>query len=408
LTNTAGAISVGGWQPRPHFIQRVGRAYRLAIESYKGSSIPRWLSFGPRTADIHTVLLAADDRTRALLADPGSSYIFYGMDNLFRDSVALTSTYDEALSGQARNCLESLQELCKAICHHPETFDLADPEALLARLDDTLGVRLDFPNPFPGEAGLHTSRGIVSFRALQAVFQAWRLLDVCKMADGAKVLEIGAGMGRTVYYASRVGLTNYTVVDLPATLVGTSCFLAAVLGEDAIWTLGDPPEEQAGRVRLVPPTWLDDNPERFDVALNVDSLTELRREEAERYFFDLQRRVRVLLSINHENNWVRVRDIARILKIDVPTIRSPCTMRHGYFDEIFLFSACTPVQYASFLLRMRWLALRPFSIVREMRWQKALAKLGPLLGSDAGVGDNPQRTDGAQTQLEGAPQPRRT
>jgi hypothetical protein len=403
------AISVGAWEPSPQLVQRISRAYRLGIESYKGRSVPRWFSFGPRSAsaDIHAALLADDDSARAVLADPGSSYLFYGMDNLFRDHVALTSSSNNARVEQAGICLESLQRLFKVVCCQPDKFDPGSPESLIAGLEDALGVCIDFPNPFPGEVGLATSRGIVSYRAPQAVFQAHRLLEMCRQADGAKILEIGAGMGRTVYYANRLGLTDYTVVDLPATLVGASCFLAAVLGEDAIWLFGDPPAEQAGRVRLVPPTWLEGSAERFDVALNVDSFTELRREDAERYFFDLHWRVRVLLSINHENNWFRVRDMPRTLKIDAPTTRSPYVMRQGYLDEVFLFSARTPKPSAGPLLRLRWLALRPLSILREMRWQRVLMKLGPFLGADTAPHDHHQQGANGEPadrlQLKGAP-----
>lgn len=403
------AISVGAWEPRPQLVRRISRAYRLGIESYKGGSVPRWFSFGPPSASaaIHAALLADDDSARAVLADPGSSYLFYGMDNLFRDHVALASSSNDARVEQARICLESLQRLCSVLSCQPDKFDPGDPDSLIAGLEDALGVCIDFPNPFPGEVGLATSRGIVSYRAPQAVFQAHRLLAMCRQANGTKILEIGAGMGRTVYYANRLGLTDYTVVDLPATLVGTSCFLAAVLGEDAIWVLGDPPAEQDGRIRLVPPTWLECSAERFDVALNVDSFTELRREDAERYFFDLHRRVRVLLSINHENNWFRVSDMPRTLRIEAPTTRSPYVMRHGYFDEVFLFSTGTPKPSPGLRLRLRWLALRPFSILREMRWQRVLRKLGPFLGTATAPPDRHQpgasneRTD--RLHLEGAP-----
>nr|WP_294523732.1 putative sugar O-methyltransferase [uncultured Rhodopila sp.] len=399
---TAEATSIRNWQPRPDFVARVIRAYRLAIESYRGQSVPRWFSFGPEAADIHAALLAGSERARAMIADPGSSYLFYGMDNLFRDHVALASESGEAQSGRSSIGLETLQRLAAEVCGSAP----ADPEALIACLDDSLGIRVDFPNPFAGEAGLRTSRGIISYRAPQAVYQAWRLLEVCKRAGGTKVLEIGAGMGRTVYYANRLGLKDYTVVDLPATLVGASCFLAAVLGEDAIWMLGDLPEAQAGRVRLVPPTWLNACPERFDVALNVDSFTELRREDAERYFFDLHRRSSALLSINHENNWFRVSDMPRTLGIGVPTTRSPCAMRHGYFDEVFLFSSGKTKRSAGPLLRLRWLALRPLSLAREMRWQRALAKLGPFLGAPPDRSDLRQdalKSKPGRPELEGAP-----
>ncbi len=407
----AGLISTGDWQPRAEFVQRVSKAYRLAIESYGRKSIPRWFSFGPRSAEIHAALLAGDESTRKILSDPGSSYIFYGMDNLFRDQVALTSQSDEARAGQSSICLETLQRLAAAVCPLPEGSSVADPEVLIGHLDAALRIHLDFPNPFPGEAGLRTSRGIISYRAPQAVFQSWRLLEVCKIAGGNKVLEIGAGMGRTVYYARRLGITDYTVVDLPATLVGASCFLAAVLGEDAIWVFGDAPEKQAGRIRLVPPTWLSRAGERFDVALNVDSLTD-----------SAEKMPSATSSTYPEMSVCCCRSITKAT--GSPSVTCPARSRSAFrqpegrmrcakvtSNEVFLFSACKPKRRPGASLRLRWLALRPLSVALEARWQRAIAKVGPLLEAESDRSRSQQRNaqgkagavGAVSVQLEGAP-----
>jgi hypothetical protein len=37
---------------------------------------------------------------------------------------------------------------------------------------------------------------------------------------GNRCLEIGAGVGRTAYYAHWLGMQDYTIVDLPTALIG--------------------------------------------------------------------------------------------------------------------------------------------------------------------------------------------
>ena len=78
--------------------------------------------------------------------------------------------------------------------------DVASIEDLLTAIENRIGIDLDFPNPFPDEFGLATSRGVASQRALHAIYQAWRLKTLARVYGG-RVLEIGAGLGRTAYYA---------------------------------------------------------------------------------------------------------------------------------------------------------------------------------------------------------------
>jgi len=84
---------------------------------------------------------------------------------------------------------------------HPFAETVSVNEALIG-IEVAIGHVIDFPNPFPSEFGIETRRGIASHRGLQALYQAFR---VRQMADehGGKVVEIGAGLGRTAYYATR-------------------------------------------------------------------------------------------------------------------------------------------------------------------------------------------------------------
>jgi hypothetical protein len=51
------------------------------------------------------------------------------------------------------------------------------------------------------------------------------------------------------------------------------------------------------------------NGDCFDVVINVDSMTEMRREDAERYLFDVIRGSKSFLSINHEQNSFSVSEL---------------------------------------------------------------------------------------------------
>ena len=142
------------------------------------------------------------------------------------------------------------------------------------------GTRVDFPNPYQDEFGIVTSRGISSYRAIHALYQVFRLRQLTDV-HGPRILEIGAGLGRTAGYAHRMGLRQYTIVDLPMTNVAQASFLGQTLGPDSITLFGEDP--RAGCVRIMTPEWLRASSETYDVVLNVDSMTEMDRRFAEEY-----------------------------------------------------------------------------------------------------------------------------
>ena len=198
----------------------------------------------------------------------------------------------------------------------------------LAAIDERIGMKIDFPNFYPHEKGVRSRRGIISYRPLQAIYQAYRL----KTLGAAKVMEIGAGLGRTAYYAHRMGIRDYTIVDIPLSNVAQAHFLSRALGTKEV----NLPGEDRAPIRVLGPSFIACTDERFDVVLNVDSLSEMDPEVAAGYVAFARKSADTLVSINRE--WADRPRTADLLK-DASVLRMPYWMRDGYVEEIAHFNA---------------------------------------------------------------------
>ena len=314
---------------------RIARAYRLGNQTPLGSTESMWLS-GPLLdlrRDVHDALLGQGRDAAALLRDPGKTDLFHGFEDLTRTFQA------EQLPGLDTDAFVRMQylgllELARAtgahrVRHHdqPEPA-FPDSEELLAKLDAVFGFRLTFPNPFPDEIGLATSRGIVSYRAPPAVYQAWRMRQLVEQSPSARVLEIGAGLGRTAFYARQFGLTDYTIVDLPISLAAQANFLGRVVSSDAVHLYGE--RRRSNGIKLLPPSAFLQATDRYELVLNVDSLTEMAKPTAQAYCDAIAGRCATFLSINHEGLPFTVAELIRGRVLQ----RTPYWMRPGYVEEI--------------------------------------------------------------------------
>ena len=315
-------------------IARLVAAYRLAVRTPLGSLDSLWLTmFSDLKREIHDALLTNDPTViQGLLRDPSRSDLLYGFDNLAKSLLpapadpaahaseiySLLVHLSEAVGGRAARCPE-----------YPLKDPLPEIDKLLAELDEAFGLRLDFPTPFPCEYGLNTSRGIVSYRAVHAIYQAWRVTQLGDTLPAPRVLEIGGGLGRTAYYAWQFGLRDYTLIDIPMTAVAQANFLGRVLGEKTIQLYGETGE---GSVRILPPAMFLDQLDYYDVVLNVDSLTEMAPETARAYCTAIDSRAKMFLSINHEEGRFKARDVfaGRLV------YRAPYWLRRGYVEELTL------------------------------------------------------------------------
>ncbi|WP_305788011.1 putative sugar O-methyltransferase [Symbioplanes lichenis] len=93
---------------------------------------------------------------------------------------------------------------------------------------------------------------------------------------GARVMEIGAGYGRSAHMImSNHDIADYCIVDLTNTLELSSAYLRRTLDRD-----------RYGRIRFIPVESLDEaalRTERFDLCLNIHSMTEMRPETVNAY-----------------------------------------------------------------------------------------------------------------------------
>ena len=326
------------------FLNRIKHAYREATGSFRGTGDSMWSLIGDENRPTHEALMSDDDRLAIILSDPGKTNLFKGFDNLFLDGVkSLKETSDDGRAGFKDYLAGNVIRLAEAVggmqiynleggvryAGQPFAAVVVVEEALKG-IEAEMRLPIDFPNPFSDEFGILTSRGVVSYRSLQAIYQSYRLTQLAS-EYGGKIIEIGAGLGRNAYYANRFGLTDYTIIDIPLTNVAQAAFLALTLGEKAVSLTSE--AFSLGQVRIRTPEWLHKTSESFDVALNVDSMVEIDETFAEEYGTFFSTRTKIFLSINHEANNHRVREIKTLASLR--SRRFPYWMRNGYAEEIY-------------------------------------------------------------------------
>jgi hypothetical protein len=328
-------------QARPGMTERIAVAYRKALETPIGDPGSFWLTIMPEVkAPCHEALIdPAPGRRLTMLADPGQSTLHYGFDELY-DHTGREADGLHHLSTSPDWLYDTLRRLGEAVgavrLTYPEAYHLHSEgmigvEDLLQALDRTFGFKVTFPNAFPGEIGLQTSRGVASFRAIQALYQAWRLFELARRRPSARIVEIGGGRGWTAYFARQFGLKHYLMIDIPLSCVAQANFLSRCLGPEHVSLFGEP--SFPGQIRIAPPSALFDGDEIFDLAANFDSFTEMAKPTALRYLTALRERASIILSVNHEVNPFTVRHLLNELAI-TPLSRQPYWLRRGYVEEL--------------------------------------------------------------------------
>jgi hypothetical protein len=339
--------------PDDSLVARTIAAYRKADRAYEKSSSGWDQDISQINLAIHDKLLNGTRPDVAkLLRNPAETTLFWGFDAIAKAPPGAVEPHELVLRRldaatpwtmlYAIWIMDALRSLAEAVgavrVAYPEVdrkaetvaeiLKTADP--ILQQISSALGFQVDFPNPFAGEAGVPSNRGIIGFRAVQAIYQAWRILCLSRGNPDVRVLEIGAGLGRTAYYATRMGIRNYTIVDIPLTNAAQAYFLGRTLGYNAI-SLFD--ENETG-VRIMPPPGFLQGDDRYDLVFNADSMTETTAQAARAYCEAIKARADLFLSINHEFNPVTVRDLCAGQGM-TSIIRSPYWMRRGYVEEIF-------------------------------------------------------------------------
>jgi hypothetical protein len=157
------------------FLDRVKRCYRLAIAAPRRAR-RGWKKINARRSEVHAALLSdGNAELRAIFANPTTTDLFYGTD-----------------------------DLCVSIKGPIDPTDLT-------------------------KALLNNAKG------QQNAYQAQRVLDICGTGSAASVLEIGPGIGRVAYLVHQAGIACYATVDLPLGIVAQACFLGRALSPETLW-----------------------------------------------------------------------------------------------------------------------------------------------------------------------------
>jgi hypothetical protein len=336
-----------------HFLDRVKRAYRIAHGQTTIDSNSLWVPIMNLQGPIHTALMTDNnDALRSIFIDPYESDLYYGMDQLSVSAdnlvdrtgvpdfsiglVSLIITLADAIGLRRWLPQGSEQEV-----NYPNIMQEPRPDIdkLLDRIAGVMGYDIRFPSPFPDEkktGGMMTARGLATYRAIQALYQSYRVAQELLGDRSKSILEIGPGMGRTAYYCWMAGFRDYTTMDIPMGIVAQARFMAAVLGAESIWLPGDPPNTQKGRMCLLPSSARSRSANRFALVLNVDSITETAGD-SEVWAAWIAKHADVFLSINHEANSPTVANLGRRYFAGALSHRFQYWLRHGYVEEIFRF-----------------------------------------------------------------------
>jgi hypothetical protein len=108
------------------------------------------------------------------------------------------------------------------------------------------------------------------------------------------------------------------------------------LGPESVVLAGEEGGQGTASVHLLNPDRLD-GLKPMDFAVNMDGLTEYGQETATSYISAIRERARGFLSINHEANSYRVRDLIASLGGVQSYERSPSWLRRGYVEEVVVF-----------------------------------------------------------------------
>ncbi len=279
---------------RPDLLPPIFDAWALA-------GVPAKTPFASRMASRDSANAAAE------LAALGKSPMAEGMmggDRQHRR--AQNALFAGRLARWTYDRLLSLAEAVGAVrLDNPEREDSSgharrSPKRLYAAICNALGTDLRPPAHVGGHLGLAVGNGVIlHIRMLDAIYTAWRLRQLGYahgFGSDLRVVELGAGVGLTAFYAHRLGLSSYRLFDRP----GLNAVQAYVLADAQPSLAGQP----AGPFTIAPWGALSMiEPGSADLLLNTDSLSDMSPEVAVAHLREAKRiGIPHILSINHEAN----------------------------------------------------------------------------------------------------------
>lgn len=321
-------------------VHRIIDAYHSsADQDHYGDAL--WRRIGERHTDIHDALMRRDhDAVTNILRHPDTNHLFYGYEYFYVGGPIWEVAAAQDCADRSQDVLVRLAEALGLLSvENPEGTRLwgtnvhLPAEEVVGRIEDRLGIELTIRPLQGGFTGLAVGDRLVDDRMACGAYYAYRVRQLVASRTRPQILEIGAGLGYSAYYAHQMGLRDYTIVDLPMTNVAQAYFLGRMLGPDRLVLEGEPDARaNLDTIKIRTPPLLDD-PHSFDLVLNADSLTEVGAKLAFEYLEKIFELSDTLLSINHEANEYCVAELFASNE-DVEIERFPFWLRNGYVEEI--------------------------------------------------------------------------
>jgi len=328
-------------------VERLMAAFRRSHEDLSYDQESQWLQIRQLHEPVAQAIRdAAIDVVQDALHHPNRGHLFYGFEDL---GAWTDEAYGDPYHCQlyALHCSQLLERLARALgvlgVPNPEAPERTLASRTSAELVELVQRALDIaiapPEIYPGYRGLLTPLGVMGERVINALYCAYRIRQLTAGIAAPRILEIGAGLGRVAHYSYLMGMRDYTLVDLPMTNLAHGHFLGRALGPDKVILDGEPGwKSSPDKIKLMTAERFlagDGLQTRFDLVVNVDSLTEIGAGLAATYFRHFARLAPCLLSINHEVNEYRVQDLYRANGGFDRCDRMTYWLREGYVEEIY-------------------------------------------------------------------------
>ena len=325
---------------KPRDIELVSRLCKSYIERSVETPTSQWLEiFKDRHSDVHSLICNKDYETLAkYISNPVDNDLMYGFDDMTKTLNTKLRIETKINPNNAFDALISLAEALGATnVSNPEDYCTIFPKKreiydILEKVIDYLNMKNlthpIFPNVFNGERGIATKYGVISYRAPLALYQAQRALQF-----GKHICEIGPGLGRTAYYAMLLGAERYTLVDIPISSFVQGGFLGDMFDKEDLGLSSE--DWQSKKIQIISPSQFFESHQKYDVIINVDSLTEIGQETARDYIDHIKHCSKTFISINHERNEFTVNGIMTDNSDFQLLQKSRCWIRRGYVEEIY-------------------------------------------------------------------------
>ena len=216
-------------------------------------------------------------------------------------------------------------------------------DEIVERIQDRVGIDISPPKIGAGRFGLQLKNGAVfTNRDIYAIYLAWRIWNCVDHNPDARVCEIGGGMGRLGYFCRKFGIRHYTFFDLPQIALVQFYFNSRALDEKVHLHTPDTPAGYDG-VRVFPSWHFGDDPTRYDLIVNTDSMPEMGAPIADAYINRFESKTRRFLSANQESRKIDsqgnahaiVHEIARQKPFLRLLSRHPFWVRNYYVEELY-------------------------------------------------------------------------